>query len=146
MIEFRDVSFAYDDHGPVLAGADFVLDEGELALVVGPTGSGKSTLLRCVNGLVPHFSGGTLHGRVVVDGRDTRTHRPRDLVYLPVFMLINVFALMPIRVVGFVRMGHNAGWGTRSNAYRGGSGRNPRTLIPYLLGMAMLAGAVLISV
>jgi energy-coupling factor transport system ATP-binding protein len=36
-------------------------------------------LLRTVNGLVPHFSGGTLHGRVVVDGRDTRTHRPRDL-------------------------------------------------------------------
>jgi len=87
MIEFRDVSFAYDDRGPVLAGADFVLDEGELALVVGPTGSGKSTLLRCVNGLVPHFSGGTLHGRVVVDGRDTRTHRPRDLADVVGFVL-----------------------------------------------------------
>jgi energy-coupling factor transport system ATP-binding protein len=84
MIEFDEVSFAYDestDAGAklVLSGADFVLDEGELTLVVGPTGSGKSTLLRCINGLVPHFSGGTLHGRVVVDGRDTRTHRPRDL-------------------------------------------------------------------
>ncbi|RNM13689.1 ABC transporter ATP-binding protein [Nocardioides pocheonensis] len=85
MIEFDGVSFSYDDRGRssdghlVLSGADFVLDEGELTLVVGPTGSGKSTLLRCINGLVPHFSGGTLHGRVVVDGRDTRTHRPRDL-------------------------------------------------------------------
>ena len=39
----------------------------------------RRTLLRCVNGLVPHFSGGTLSGRVLVDGRDTRTHRPRDL-------------------------------------------------------------------
>jgi hyaluronan synthase len=68
------------------------------------------------------------------------------MVYLPVFMLINVFALMPIRVVGFFRMAHNAGWGTRSNAYRGGSGRNPQALIPYLAGIAMLAGAVLISV
>ena len=29
--------------------------------------------------MVPHFSGGTLTGRVVVDGRDTRDHRPRDL-------------------------------------------------------------------
>lgn len=74
------------------------------------------------------------------------SHRPQDMVYLPVFMLINVFALMPIRVVGFLRMGHNAGWGTRSNAYRGGSGRNPQALIPYLLGAAMLAGAVLASV
>ena len=30
----------------------------------GPTGSGKSTLLRTINGLVPHFTGGTLAGRV----------------------------------------------------------------------------------
>jgi hyaluronan synthase len=74
------------------------------------------------------------------------SHRPRDMVYLPVFMLINVFALMPIRVVGFLRMGHNAGWGTRSNAYRGASDRNPQALIPYLLGAAMLTGAVLVSV
>jgi hyaluronan synthase len=74
------------------------------------------------------------------------SHRPRDMVYLPVFMLINVFALMPVRVVGFLRMGHNSGWGTRSNAYRGGAGRNPQALIPYVLGAAMLAGAVLISV
>jgi energy-coupling factor transporter ATP-binding protein EcfA2 len=64
---------------PVLRGIDLVVPEGELALVVGRTGSGKTTLLRTLNGLVPHFSGGTLHGRVVVDGRDTRTHRPRDL-------------------------------------------------------------------
>ncbi|EST37205.1 hypothetical protein N566_14275, partial [Streptomycetaceae bacterium MP113-05] len=26
-----------------------------------------------------HFTGGTLHGRVTVDGRDTRTHKPREL-------------------------------------------------------------------
>ena len=31
----------------------------------------KSTLLRTINGLVPHFSGGTLNGRVTVDGLDT---------------------------------------------------------------------------
>jgi hyaluronan synthase len=74
------------------------------------------------------------------------SHRPRDMVFLPVFMLINVFALMPIRVAGFVRMGHNAGWGTRSNAYQGAAARNPQALIPYLLGIALLAGAVLISV
>ncbi|HEX2892851.1 MAG TPA: ATP-binding cassette domain-containing protein [Marmoricola sp.] len=80
MIEFEQVSFAYDAGSDlVLTGADFALEEGELTLVVGPTGSGKSTLLRCINGLVPHFSGGTLSGRVLVDGRDTRTHRPRDL-------------------------------------------------------------------
>ena len=40
-----------------------------MVLVMGRTGSGKSTLLRAINGLVPHFSGGTLRGRVTVDGR-----------------------------------------------------------------------------
>lgn len=80
MIAFDRVSVRFADRThPVLHDVDLEVDEGELALVVGETGSGKTTLLRCVNGLVPHFSGGTLSGRVVVDGRDTRTHRPRDL-------------------------------------------------------------------
>jgi len=64
---------------PVLAGIDLEIDEGEFVLVAGPTGSGKSTLLGTVNGLVPHATGGTLHGRVTVAGRDTATHPPREL-------------------------------------------------------------------
>ncbi|HWM36260.1 MAG TPA: ATP-binding cassette domain-containing protein, partial [Streptomyces sp.] len=55
------------------------IPEGELCLLVGPSGVGKSTLLGTVSGLVPHFTGGTLHGRVTVAGRDTRTHKPREL-------------------------------------------------------------------
>src|SRR6185436_8359564 len=80
VIRFEDVGVTFaDSTAPVLAGVDLSIPEGELVLVVGRTGSGKTTLLRTLNGLVPHFSGGTLHGRVVVDGRDTRAHRPRDL-------------------------------------------------------------------
>jgi len=96
VIEFDDVAVSYAGESSgrggaasrlVLSGASFTVPEGELVLVVGPTGSGKSTLLRCVNGLVPHFSGGTLHGRVLVDGRDTRDHRPRDLADLVGFVV-----------------------------------------------------------
>jgi energy-coupling factor transport system ATP-binding protein len=82
MIEFADVGVMHEDAvggRAALSGVTFTIEEGELLLVVGPTGSGKTTLLRCINGLVPHFSGGTLSGRVRVDGRDTRDHRPRDL-------------------------------------------------------------------
>ncbi|HTY73210.1 MAG TPA: ATP-binding cassette domain-containing protein [Actinomycetes bacterium] len=83
MIRFEDVTITYEGAArPVLAGVDLVVPEGELCLVVGPTGSGKSTLLRAVNGLVPHFSGGRLAGRVSVGGRDTRTHPPRELADL----------------------------------------------------------------
>ncbi|TVP64492.1 MAG: ATP-binding cassette domain-containing protein [Nitriliruptor sp.] len=80
MIELDGVGVTY--HGsatPALSGVDLRIEEGELCLVVGRTGSGKSTLLRTINGLVPHFTGGTLHGRVTVDGRDTATHPPREL-------------------------------------------------------------------
>ncbi|HEX6920377.1 MAG TPA: ATP-binding cassette domain-containing protein [Actinomycetes bacterium] len=80
MIRFEGVTVRYPgSHGPALRDVDLHVPEGELCLVVGRTGSGKSTLLRAVNGLVPHFTGGTLSGRVTVAGRDTRTHPPRDL-------------------------------------------------------------------
>jgi len=80
VIRFEDVTVTYDAAtAPVLAHVDLHVPEGELVLVVGRTGTGKSTLLRCVNGLVPHFTGGTLSGRVTVAGRDTRLHPPREL-------------------------------------------------------------------
>ncbi|WP_411078815.1 ABC transporter ATP-binding protein [Streptomyces sp. cmx-18-6] len=83
MIRFEQVSVRYDGTDrPTLSGVDFAVPEGELVLLVGPSGVGKSTLLGTVSGLVPHFTGGVLSGRVTVDGRDTRTHKPRELADL----------------------------------------------------------------
>ncbi|MFF4346391.1 ABC transporter ATP-binding protein [Streptomyces sp. NPDC001530] len=80
MIRFEDVSVTYDGAAePTVRGVDFEVPEGELVLLVGPSGVGKSTILGAVSGLVPHFTGGTLRGRVTVAGRDTRTHKPREL-------------------------------------------------------------------
>jgi energy-coupling factor transport system ATP-binding protein len=88
VIEFHGVTFAYPAAPgapaprPVLNEVDLALPPGELALVTGPTGAGKSTLLGAVAGLVPHFTGGTLTGRVLVDGRDTADNPPRRLAGL----------------------------------------------------------------
>lgn len=80
MITFDQVSFTYTDATrPTLHRVSLDIPEGELCVVVGETGTGKSTLLRAINGLVPHFSGGTLAGTVTVDGRTTKDNRPRDL-------------------------------------------------------------------
>src|ERR1035437_9571382 len=58
--------------GSMLAAlADISLEvEPGLSLLAGPSGSGKSTLLRVLNGLVPHFHGGTISGSAVVGGFD----------------------------------------------------------------------------
>ncbi|MFI6053495.1 ABC transporter ATP-binding protein [Streptomyces violascens] len=83
MIRFENVSVTYDSADePTVRGVELAIPEGELVLLVGPSGVGKSTLLGTVSGLVPHFTGGTLRGRVTVDGRDTRTHKPRELADL----------------------------------------------------------------
>ncbi|MGW5093138.1 ABC transporter ATP-binding protein [Streptomyces nodosus] len=80
MIRFENVSVTYEGAGePAVRDVDFEVPEGELVLLVGPSGVGKSSVLGAVSGLVPHFTGGTLRGRVTVAGRDTRTHKPREL-------------------------------------------------------------------
>ena len=45
---------------------------------------------------------------------------PSDFFRLPVFILTSTFFLMPVRFLGFLRMAHASGWGTRAGAYAGG--------------------------
>ena len=46
--------------------------------------------------------------------------KPSDFLRLPVFIIVSTFFLMPIRLLGFLRMAHASGWGTRAGAYAGG--------------------------
>jgi energy-coupling factor transport system ATP-binding protein len=84
MITFDHLTYSYPAEPdrattPVLADVCLSIDEGEFVLVVGPSGSGKSTLLRCINGLVPHFYGGRVSGRIRVAGRDPVALEPRRM-------------------------------------------------------------------
>jgi energy-coupling factor transport system ATP-binding protein len=76
----ESVSYRYPGAArPALDGVDLRIEPGELVLVVGESGCGKSTLLRAATGLVPHFHGGELSGRVTLDGKDTRGVPPAEL-------------------------------------------------------------------
>jgi hyaluronan synthase len=66
-------------------------------------------------------------------------HRPDDVFRLPAFIFISTFFLMPIRLLGFVRMAHAGGWGTRAGGYRGETTtRNPFAIVPALVAVFIL--------
>ncbi|HEX9096081.1 MAG TPA: ATP-binding cassette domain-containing protein [Candidatus Dormibacteraeota bacterium] len=80
LITLDGVSYRYPQaERPALLDVSAAIEPGQVILLRGASGSGKSTLLRCLNGLVPHSTGGEFSGRVIACGLDTRTHAPRDL-------------------------------------------------------------------
>src|ERR1700716_2320362 len=80
VITLDAVSYHYPEADrPALGSITASVNPGEVILLRVSSGSGKSTLLRCLNGLVPHSTGGQFRGRVVVCGLDTREHPPRQL-------------------------------------------------------------------
>jgi hypothetical protein len=58
------------------------------------------------------------------------SEKPSDFFRLPVFIIVSTFFLMPIRVLGFFRMGHASGWGTRAGAYAGGDAPTELAAVP----------------
>ena len=87
MIELTDVAYHYPNQElPALQSVSLKIPAGEFLLVVGPSGAGKSTLLRCLNGLVPHFHGGKIHGQVRVAGLDPVALGPRGLSHVVGFV------------------------------------------------------------
>lgn len=64
---------------PVLKGVSLSLAQGECLALLGPTGVGKSTLCLTLNGIIPHLTGGTFRGEVLVAGRNTKESDPGEL-------------------------------------------------------------------
>ncbi len=67
-VEFKDVTFGYDDSTDVLKNVSFDVREGETIALVGPTGAGKSTVVNLISRFYDIKS-----GTIAIDGTDIRT-------------------------------------------------------------------------
>ena len=80
VIDLKRVGYRYPkSETDALKAVDLTITQGESLLIAGVSGSGKSTLLRVMNGLVPHFFGGTFHGKAVIAELDTRRASPLEI-------------------------------------------------------------------
>jgi energy-coupling factor transport system ATP-binding protein len=72
-IIFDNFSYAYSGGRKVLDGVSLKVAQGSFTVIAGPSGAGKTTLCLAVCGVVPHYFGGSMAGRVLVDGSETAT-------------------------------------------------------------------------
>lgn len=73
-IEFRDVSFGYDNQQLVLKNFDLKIEPGKTVAITGPSGVGKSTLF----GLLLRFYE-PKSGQILIDGQDIQNYSPATL-------------------------------------------------------------------
>ena len=73
-IEFRNVSFGYEEGKRVLENVSFTVPQGGILGIVGVTGSGKSTVTKLLGGLF-HADG----GEILIGGRNIKDISPATL-------------------------------------------------------------------
>jgi len=80
LISISDLSFSYGGtQVPVLSNVNLSVRRGSIMLLVGPSGGGKTTFALALNGLIPHATGGSFRGRVLIDGVDTQSSTTASL-------------------------------------------------------------------
>jgi ATP-binding cassette subfamily B protein len=73
IMEFKNVSFGYDEGKEILHNVNFTLQPGKTYALVGPTGGGKTTTASLIARLYD-----PVKGQVLLDNRDIRTYQPDE--------------------------------------------------------------------
>ncbi len=73
-IEFRNISFSYNGHTPMLSNVNLTVKRGQTIAIVGQSGSGKSTLVD----LLPRYHDVT-EGQILLDGVDVKDIYLKDV-------------------------------------------------------------------
>jgi len=96
MIEFRNVSKTYDTGTEAVHKANFTIEKGEFAFLVGTSGSGKSTLIKLILKEENPTS-----GNIIINGKDTTYLKPKRVPFLRRSMgvVFQDFRLLPDKTV-----------------------------------------------
>ncbi|MFX4261794.1 energy-coupling factor ABC transporter ATP-binding protein [Pelotomaculum propionicicum] len=69
VLEINNFTFSYSQSTrPALRDINIKIDKGKFIGITGPTGAGKTTLACCLNGIIPHFYGGSVRGQIDLHG------------------------------------------------------------------------------
>jgi len=68
----ENLSYTYPQGTTALEDVSFTIQAGSCLGIIGLNGCGKTTLCYCLCGIIPHFFKGTMEGRVLVNGCETR--------------------------------------------------------------------------
>lgn len=93
VIEFDQVSFAYNANTPVLSDINLTVQPGETVALVGATGAGKSTLISL---LIRFYD--PVQGAIRIDGRDVR-EIPLETLRMQVGVIMQDIFILPDTVL-----------------------------------------------
>ena len=101
MLEFRDVTFKYDeDDIPMMTDLSFTVDDGEFISIIGASGSGKRTLFRLINGLEKPQSGEIfVNGKSIEKQKNSSSFMPQKDLLLP-WKTIEQNVCLPMEIMG----------------------------------------------
>ena len=96
MIEFKNVTKKYDTGTVAVQNANFTIEKGEFAFLVGTSGSGKSTLIKLILKEEEPTS-----GNIIINKKDTTFLKPSKIPYLRRSMgvVFQDFRLLPDKTV-----------------------------------------------
>lgn len=96
MIEFKNVSKTYDTGTVAVKQANFKIDKGDFAFLVGPSGSGKSTIIKMIL-----KEEEPTKGNIIINGKDTTFLKQSRIPYLRRSMgvVFQDFRLLPDKTV-----------------------------------------------
>ena len=96
MIEFKNVSKKYGTGTVAVDNANFTIEKGEFAFLIGDSGSGKSTMIKMMLKEEDPTS-----GNIIINGRDITKIKPSKVPYLRRSMgiVFQDFRLLPDKTV-----------------------------------------------